>query len=120
MIECKHCKGKGKTQNLVKGYGMTTTCYVCEGRGEIHTQAEMAQSAIDMQNACNGIALAGWLHRYSRVNMQVYEMGTTEAFRTAPCKLIMMHMCQLMGLPSIFDSYNDTYTECERLVKEGE
>jgi len=112
-MKCPECNGK-----MLVGQCLKTKCYLCKGSGHVKSEADMAKCALFAQSACNGIALAGTLHEFSSLYMQVYKKGTTGAFQAAPCKLIFMQMSMLMGVPSIFDEYNEVYKECERLAEE--
>jgi hypothetical protein len=86
------------------------------------TQEKAAKEALQLQNACNGTAVARTLHEIGRAFLHIDGYGTTKAVQTAPYKLTLMHLCFLSGI-TISDPANNYYQileECERIANGGE
>ncbi len=122
MKTCPNCNGNRKEfQPIVGPHTVEDNCFVCGGKGEIMTKAEMAEQALAVQDACNGVPLSALMHKISRLMMQAYDMGTTGAMRCAPVRLIL---CQIMHLSTgqLMDSeiYSKAYDECQQMVEGDE
>lgn len=81
------------------------------------TIQKAAKEALQVQDACNGTAVARALHEIGRAFLNTDGYGTDGAQRSAPFRLTLMHMCFLSGVELGIDcGYFTAHDECERLA----